>query len=100
MPVSTSLPWRACSRAGATACPARRTKATCRRWTSLANAPAMLAGSLEEMILAQAAALADTVSRVAQGILKVRSRLRPGRSYPGKSMKPASKWNRRGKAAA
>ncbi len=54
----------------------------------------MLAGSLEEMVLAQAAALADTVGRVAESILKVRSRIRPGRSYPRKSMKPANKWSR------
>ena len=68
--------------------------------TNFANALAMLAGSLEEMVLAQAAALADTVGRVAESILKVRSRIRPGRSYPRKSMKPVSKWNRRSKAAA
>ncbi len=68
--------------------------------TNFANALAMRAGSLKEMVLAQAAALADTVGRVAESILKVRSRVRPGRSYPRKSMKPVSKWHRRSKDAA
>ncbi len=62
--------------------------------------PVTLAGSLEEMVQARAVALADTVGRVAESILKMRSRLRPGRSHPRKSMKPVSTWNRRSKTAA
>ncbi len=68
--------------------------------TNFANALAMRAGNLEEMVLAQAAALADTVGRVAESILKVRSRIRPERSHPRKSMKPVSKGHRRSKDAA
>ncbi|MCY4310224.1 MAG: hypothetical protein OXC54_02755 [Rhodospirillaceae bacterium] len=62
--------------------------------TNFANALAMRAGNLEEMVLT------DTVGRVAESILKVRGRIRPGRSYPRKSMKPVSKWHRRSKDAA
>lgn len=62
--------------------------------------PVTLAGSLEEMALTQAVTLAGTVGRAAESILKARSRLRPGRSHPRKSMKPVSTWNRRSKAAA
>ena len=45
----------------------------------------MLADSLEDMILGQAGALADAVSRVADSVLAVRARLRPGRSFPRRS---------------
>ena len=68
--------------------------------TNFANALAMLAGSPEEMVLARAAALADTVGLLAEGVVKVRIRIPPGRSYPRKSMKPVSKWNRKSKAEA
>ena len=63
--------------------------------TNFTNALAMLAVNLEEMILTQATALADTVRRMAESILSVRARLRPGRSYPHRSRKPAGKWNRK-----
>ena len=62
--------------------------------TNFTNAMAMLAGSLEEMILAQAGALADAVSRVADSVLAVRARLRPGRSFPRRPGKPVRKWSR------
>ncbi len=58
------------------------------------NAVAIVAAGLEEMILGQVQAVADAVTRMAEGILRVRSRLRPGRSYPRKSMKPVNKWMR------
>ncbi len=44
-----------------------------KRRTNFSNALAMLAGSLEEMILGQAAALADAVSRVADSVLAARA---------------------------
>ena len=71
-----------------------------RRTVNFRNAVAVVAASLGETPLAQAGAVARAVTRMAEGILKARSRLRPGRSCPRKSMKPVSKWNRRGKAAA
>ena len=46
--------------------------------TNFSNALAMLAGSLEELILAQAASLADAVSRVADSVLAVRRGCGPG----------------------
>ena len=71
-----------------------------RQAVNFRNAVAIVAANIEEMLLAQAEAVARTVTRMAEGILKVRSRLRSGRSYPRKSMKPVSKWHRRRKAAA
>ena len=66
-----------------------------RQRVNFTNAIAIVAANLEELVLAQAEALAETVTRMAKGILKVRSRLRPGRSYPRKSVKPAGKWVRK-----
>ncbi len=63
--------------------------------TNFTNALAMLAGSLEELILTQTSALADAVSRVANSVLAARARLRPGRSFPRWSQKPVGKWQRR-----
>ena len=63
--------------------------------TNFTNALAMLAGSLEELILTQTSALADAVSRVATSVLAARARLRPGRSFPRRSQKPVGKWQRR-----
>ena len=63
------------------------------------NALAMRAANLEELVLARAAALAGTIAWMAERILAVRSRLRPGRSYPRRSMKPRSKWIRRPRTA-
>ncbi len=71
-----------------------------RQAVNFRNAIAIVAANIEEMLLAQAEAVAQAVTRMAEGILKVRGRLRPGRSYPRKSMKPVSKWTRRRKAAA
>ena len=68
--------------------------------TNFSNALAMLAGSLEELILAQAASLADAVSRVADSVLAVRARLRPGRSFPRRSRKPVRKPSRNQNQAA
>ena len=71
-----------------------------RQTVNFRNAIAVVAANLEETLLAQVDAVARAVTRMAEGILKVRSRLRPGRSYPRKSMKPVSKWNRKRKAEA
>lgn len=71
-----------------------------RQTVNFRNAIAVVAANLEETMLAQVDAVARAVARMAEGILKVRSRLRPGRSYPRKSMKPVSKWNRKRKAEA
>ena len=68
--------------------------------TNFRNALAMMTANLEELVLARAAALAGAVVWMAEWILAVRSRLRPGRSYPRPSMKPHSKWIRRARAAA
>ena len=68
--------------------------------TNFTNALAMLAGSLGEMILAQAGAPADAVSRVADSVLAVRARLRPGRPFPRRSGKPVRKWSRSRRQAA
>ena len=66
-----------------------------RQAVNFKNAIAIVAANFEEMVLAHAAVIAGIVTRVTEEILRVRSRLRPGRSYPGKSMKPVSKWARR-----
>ena len=71
-----------------------------RHTTNFRNALAMVAANLEEMVLARAAALAGTVVWMAERILAVRSRLRPGRSYPRRSKRPHSTWIRRALAAA
>ena len=71
-----------------------------RQTTNFKNALAMMAANLEEMVLARAAALAGTVAWMAERILAVRSRLRPGRSYPRQSMKPRSKWIRMARVTA
>ena len=63
--------------------------------TNFTNALAMLAVNLEEMILKHTVTLADTVGRMAEAILAVRARLRPGRSFPRRSRKPARKWSRK-----
>ena len=59
------------------------------------NALAIMAANLEELVLLRAAALAETVTWMAERVLAVRSRLRPGRMYPRRSMKPVSKWARK-----
>ena len=59
------------------------------------NGLAIMAANLEKLVLMRAAALAETVTWMVERILAVRSRLRPGRSYPRRSMKPVSKWIRR-----
>ena len=64
------------------------------------NALAIMAANLEELVLMRAQALAETVTWMAERILAVRSRLRPGRSYPRRSMRPVSKWARRKCATA
>ena len=66
-----------------------------RRTVNFKNALAVVAANLEELLLTRAKALAETVSRMAERILAVRSRLRPGRSHPRRSMRPAGKWSRR-----
>ena len=66
-----------------------------RQTTNFRNALAIMAASLEELVLARPAALAGTLDWMAERILSVRSRLRPGRSYPRRSMKPRGKWTQR-----
>ena len=68
-----------------------------RQAVNFKNAIAIVAASLEQLLLGQARAVARAVSRMAEEILRVRSRLRPGRSYPRESMTPAGKWARRRK---
>ncbi len=64
------------------------------------NALAIMAANLEELVLMRAAALAETVTWMAERVLAVRSRLRPGRLYPRRSRKPISKWHRGTSVAA
>ena len=71
-----------------------------RQTTNFRNALAMMAANLEELVLARAAALARIVAWMEERILAVRSRLRPGRSYPRQSMQPRDKWSQRESAAA
>ena len=59
------------------------------------NALAIMAANLEELVLMRATALAETVAWMAERVLAVRSRLRPGLLYPRRSMKPVSKWTRK-----
>ena len=67
---------------------------------NLKNGLAIMAANLEELVLTRAAVLAETVAWMVQRILAVRSRLRPGRSYPRRSRKPISKWARGRRLAA
>ncbi len=64
------------------------------------NALAIMAANLEESVLMRAAAPAETVTWMAERVLAVRSRLRPGRLYPRRSMKPVNKWIRRRRVTA
>ena len=66
-----------------------------RQAVNFRNAIAIVAANIEEKVLAYAAAIAGIVTRVTEEILRVLGRLRPERSYPGKSMKPVNKWARR-----
>jgi len=71
-----------------------------RQAVNFRNAIAVVAANLEETLRAQVDAVARAVTRMAEGIPRVRARLRPGRRYPRKPVKPVSRWNRRRKAAA
>ncbi len=64
------------------------------------NPLAIMAANLEALVLVRAAVLAETVTWMAQRVLAVRSRLRPGRLYPRRSRKPISKWIKRRPATA
>ena len=64
------------------------------------NALAIMAANLEALVLVRAAVLAETVTWMAQRILAVRRRLRPGRLYPRRSRKPINKWIKRRPATA
>ncbi len=66
-----------------------------RRTADFKNALALVAANLEELPLAGAGVAAEAAARAAAWILAARSRLRPGRSYPRVSKRPASKWARR-----
>ena len=61
-----------------------------RQTVNFKHAIAMVAASTEELLLSSAQAIA--VGRTMQGILRSRSALRSGRSYPRVSKKPRSKW--------
>ena len=64
------------------------------------NALAVVAAILEELLPAGAEAMAAAALRTVERILAVRSRLRPNRSCPRRSMKPVGKWARRRGAKA
>ncbi len=64
------------------------------------NAAAAVFRNFETLALAQADALAETVSRIVDDVAALWQRERPGRSYPRMSRKPRNKWSRKGKVAA
>ncbi len=72
-----------------------REKGKPRQTVNFKHALALVAANLEELLLAGAVFAAEAAARAAAWILRARSRLRPGRSYPRVSKKPASKWARR-----
>ena len=72
-----------------------REKGKPRQTVNFKHALALVAANLEELLLAGAVFAAEAAARAAEWILRARSRLRPGRSYPRVSKKPASKWARR-----
>ena len=50
---------------------------------------------LEGLFLQQAKAVGEALQRILDGIAASRQRRRPGRSYPGRSRKPETKWRNR-----
>ncbi len=64
------------------------------------HAAAAVFRNFEALALAQAEAVAETVSRIVDDVAALWQRERPGRNYPRVSRKPRSKWSRRGKVAA
>ena len=58
-----------------------------------------MARRVEGLILRHTALVRDVVQRILDGMAVCRPRRRPGRSYPRRSRKPASKWRKR-KASA
>ena len=55
--------------------------------------------NLEALALTQADAVDETITRMVENIASVWQSERPGRSYPRISLKPKSKWSRKGKVA-
>ena len=55
---------------------------------------AAVAATIESLLLQQASALRETVTRMVDEIVRCRQRLRPGRSYERRSRKPVGKWQR------
>ena len=55
--------------------------------------------NLEALALTQADAVAETITRMVENIVSLWQSERPGRSYPRISLKPKSKWSRKGKVA-
>ena len=56
------------------------------------NSLRTVARHLEGLFLQHATALQASVQRILEGVARCRQRRRPGRSYPRRSRKPASKW--------
>ena len=54
----------------------------------------VVAANLRELLPSHAGMVARTVKRMAGEMLRIRSRLRPGRSFPRASRQPGSKWIR------
>ncbi len=65
------------------------------RQANFQNSLHMVARHLEGLFLAHATTLARSVQRILEGIAGCRQRRRPGRSFPRRSRKPASKWRNR-----
>ncbi|MCY4184254.1 MAG: hypothetical protein OXD45_02915 [Rhodobacteraceae bacterium] len=65
-----------------------------RQATSFNHALKVVAANLEELLLSHAKTVARTVKRMAGEMLRIRIRLRPGRSHPRVSRQPRSKWTR------
>ena len=64
------------------------------------HAAAAVFRNFEALALAQAEAVAQTVSRIVDDVAALLQRERSGRSYPRVSRKPRIKWSRRGKVTA
>ncbi len=65
------------------------------RQANVKHSLAALAQHLEALLLRHRAYLGETLERISEWVGSGRSRPRPERSYPRRSLRPVSKWQRR-----
>ena len=70
-----------------------------RKRVNFKSAVAIVFRNLEALALTQADAVAETIARMVENIESLWQSERLGRSYPRISLKPKSKWSRKGKVA-